>query len=145
LVYPQHGIQHGCFGARLEAKMVLYQGPESTAFNQYGLPPFVANQNLTKLTTWDAPPLEAEVEAIKPLLTRIQSLKSATGDRLIGTHLMAFFLQRRIQPLQARAAKLWSYFGSTDPSQVADQDPEKKNLNKRRHIVIITNFLLKSR
>jgi hypothetical protein len=111
--------------------MVLYQGPESTASNQYGLPPFVANQNLTKLTTWGAPPLEAEVEAIKPLLTRIQSLKSATGDGLIGTQLMAFFLQRRIQPLQARAAKLWSYSGSTDPSQVADQDPEKKNLNKR--------------
>jgi hypothetical protein len=44
---------------------------------------------------------------------------------------MAFFLQRRIQPLQSRAAKLWSYSGSTDPSRVSDQDPEKKDLDKR--------------
>jgi hypothetical protein len=43
---------------------------------------------------------------------------------------MAFFLQRRIQPLQFRAAKLWSYSRSTDPSRVADQDPEKKDLDK---------------
>jgi hypothetical protein len=62
---------------------------------------------------WDAPPLEAKVNVIKPLLTRIQRLKSVAGG---GTQLMAFFLQRRIQPLQARAAKLWSYFGSIDPS-----------------------------
>jgi hypothetical protein len=87
-----------------------------TTSNQYGLPPFDANQNLTKLTTWDAPPSEAEVEVIKPLLTHIQRLKSAAGGGLIGTQLMAFFLQRRIQPLQSRASKLWSYSGLTNPS-----------------------------
>jgi hypothetical protein len=45
--------------------------------------------------------------------------------------LMAFFLQRLIQPLQARVSKLWSYFGSDDPSRVSNQDPEKKDLDKR--------------
>jgi hypothetical protein len=89
---------------------------KAIASNQYGLPPFDANQNLTKLTTWDAPPSEAEVEVIKPLLTRIQRLKSAARGGLIGTQLMTFFLQRRIQPIQSRASKLWSYSGSTDPS-----------------------------
>jgi hypothetical protein len=44
---------------------------------------------------------------------------------------MAFFLQRRIQPLQSRASKLWSYSGSIDPSLVSDQDPEKKDLDKQ--------------
>jgi hypothetical protein len=47
--------------------------------DQYGLAPFDANKSLTKLTTWDAPPLEAEVEDIKHLLARIQRFKSATG------------------------------------------------------------------
>jgi hypothetical protein len=88
-------------------------------------------KNLTKLTTWDAPPSEAEVEDIKPLLARIQRLKSAAGGGLIGTQLMAFFLQRRIQPLQSRASKLWSYSSLTDPSRVSAQDPEKKDLDKR--------------
>jgi hypothetical protein len=43
---------------------------------------------------------------------------------------MAFFLQRCIQPLQARVSKLWSYSGSDDPSQVSNQDPEKKDVDK---------------
>jgi hypothetical protein len=99
--------------------------------DQYGLAPFDANKSLTKLTTWDAPPSEAKVEDIKPLLAHIQRLISAAGDGLIGTQLMAFFLQRRIQPLQSRASKLWSYSGSTDPSRVSAQDPEKKDFDKR--------------
>jgi hypothetical protein len=88
----------------------------AVASDKYGLPFFDANQSLTKLTTWDAPPSEAEVKVIKPLLTHIQRLKSAAGGGLIGTQLMAFFLRRRIQPLQSRASKLWSYSGLTDPS-----------------------------
>jgi hypothetical protein len=69
--------------------------------DKFGIAPFDASKSLTKLTSWDSPPTKAEVEDMKPLLTRIQSLKSAAGGGLIGTQLMAFFLQRRIQPLQS--------------------------------------------
>jgi hypothetical protein len=65
------------------------------------------------------------------LLTHIQSLKSATGGALTGTQLMAFFLQRRIQPLQTRVSKLSSYSGSEDPTRVSQEDLEKKGLDKR--------------
>jgi hypothetical protein len=65
------------------------------------------------------------------LLTRIQSLKSTAGGGITGTQLMAFFLQRRIQPLQARVSKLWTYSGLDDPSSVSKHDPEKKDLDKR--------------
>jgi hypothetical protein len=44
---------------------------------------------------------------------------------------MAFFLQGRIQPLQYRISKLWTYSGSTNPSRVSAWDPEKKDLDKR--------------
>jgi hypothetical protein len=44
---------------------------------------------------------------------------------------MVFFLQRRIQHLQLRVLKLWSYSGSADPSRMSDQDLEKKGLDKR--------------
>jgi hypothetical protein len=53
------------------------------------------------------------------LLARIKRLKSAVGGGLIGTQLMAFFLQRCIEPLQSRASMLWSYSGLTDPSRVS--------------------------
>jgi hypothetical protein len=42
-----------------------------------------------------------------------------------------FYLQRHIQPLQARVTKLWTYSGSNDPSRVSPKDLEKKDLDKR--------------
>jgi hypothetical protein len=72
-----------------------------------------------------------EVESIKPLLAHIQEVKNAAKKELTGTQLMVFFLQRRIQPLQHRVTKLWTYFGPSDPSWVSQKDLEKKDLDKR--------------
>jgi hypothetical protein len=75
--------------------------------------------------------MEAEMEEIKPLLARIQELKSGRGGALSGTQLMAFFLQRRVQPLQHRLSKLWTFFGLGDSSRVSEDLMEKKDLDKR--------------
>jgi hypothetical protein len=83
------------------------------------------------MTTQNALPSEAEVENIKTLLAHIQELRNAAGSGLMRTQLMAFFLQRHIQPLQARVSKLWNLAGSTDPSRVSSQDLKKNDLNKR--------------
>jgi hypothetical protein len=73
-------------------KWFYIKDQKSSDSDQYGLAPFDASKGLTKLTTWDALPSEAKVENIKPLLARIQGLKSAAGGGLTGTQLMAFFL-----------------------------------------------------
>jgi hypothetical protein len=44
---------------------------------------------------------------------------------------MAFFLQRRVQPLQHRLSKLWTFSGLGDPSRVSENLMEKKDLDKR--------------
>jgi hypothetical protein len=79
---------------------------KSSTSDKYGIAPFDASQELKKLASWDSPPTEAEMEEIKPLLARIQKLKGGRGGALLGTQLMAFFLQRRVQPLQHRLSKL---------------------------------------
>jgi hypothetical protein len=112
-------------------KWFYIKDKKSAESDKYGLAPFDASKRLTKLTTWDTLPFDAEVKCIKPLLARIQELKNAAGKELNGTQLMVFFLQRRIQPLQARVSKLWTYSGSNDPSQVSPNDPQKKDLEKR--------------
>jgi hypothetical protein len=99
--------------------------------DHYSIAPFDANKDLKKLSSWDSPPTEVEMEDIKPLLACIQILKSVTGGALSGMQLMAFFLQRRIQPLQHRVSKLWSYSGLESPSRVSKEDIDKKNLDKR--------------
>jgi hypothetical protein len=111
-------------------KWFYIKDQKSAESDKYELAPFDANKSLTKLTTWDALPSDAEVKNIKPLLACIQELKTAAGKELTGTQLMVFFLQRRIQPLHARVSKLWTYSSSTNPSRVSPKDPEKKDLEK---------------
>jgi hypothetical protein len=97
-------------------KWFYIKDQKNSSSDQYGIAPFDANKDLKKLSSWDSPPTEDEMEDINPLLTRIQALKSGNGGALSGTQLMSFFLQRRIQPLQHRISKLWSYSGLEDSS-----------------------------
>jgi hypothetical protein len=112
-------------------KWFYIKDQKTSSSNHYGIVPFDANKELTKLSSWDSPPTEAETEDIKPLLAHIQRLKSATGGALSRMQLMAFFLQRRIQPLQHRVSKLWSYSGSENLSRVSKEDLDKKDLDKQ--------------
>jgi hypothetical protein len=93
--------------------------------------PLDATKNLEKLASWNSPPTEAEMEDVKPLLACIQALKSDDGDALSGTQLMAFFLQHRVQPLQHRPSKLWSFSGLGDSFGLSDDLLEKKDRDKR--------------
>jgi hypothetical protein len=51
-----------------------------------------------KLALWDVLPSDAEIAQVLPLLSRIQALKGGQGGALSGIQLMAFFVQRRVQP-----------------------------------------------
>jgi hypothetical protein len=79
-----------------------------------------------KLASWDALPSDAEIAQVLPLPSRIQALKGGQGGALLGIQLMAFFIQRRVQPLQHRLTKLWNYSGLEDPTRVSKDLIEKK-------------------
>jgi hypothetical protein len=44
---------------------------------------------------------------------------------------MAFFVQRRVQPLQHRLTKLWTYSSLEDPTCISEELIEKKDVDKR--------------
>jgi hypothetical protein len=75
-------------------KWFYIKDQKNSSSDQYGIAPFDANKYLKKLSSWDSPPIEVEMEDIKPLLAHIQALKSASGGALFRTQLMAFLLQR---------------------------------------------------
>jgi hypothetical protein len=104
---------------------------KNSSSDKYGIAPFDASQELKKLASWDSPPMEAEMEEIKPLLARIQELKSGIGGALSGTQLMAFFLQHWVQPLQHHLSKLWTFSSLGDPSRVSENLMENKDLDRR--------------
>jgi hypothetical protein len=97
----------------------------------YGLAPFNASLEVKKLVSWDALPSDAKVEQVLPLLSCIQALKEGQGGALSGIQLMVFFVQRRVQPLQHRLSKLWSFSGLEDPARVSEDLIDKKDVDKR--------------
>jgi hypothetical protein len=66
-------------------KWYYIKDQKNSSSDHYGIAPFDANKELKKLSSWDSPPMEAEMEDIKPLLARIQILKSANGGALSVT------------------------------------------------------------
>jgi hypothetical protein len=104
---------------------------KSSLADEFGLPPFDASQEVKKLKSWDSLPSDAEVEHILPLLSRIQALKTGLGGALSGTQLMAFFIQRRVQPLQHRLNYLWTYSGLEDPARISEDLILKEDVDKR--------------
>jgi hypothetical protein len=104
---------------------------KSSPEDKYGLPPFDASQEVKKLASWDALPSDAEIAQVLPLLSRIQALKGGQGGALSGIQLMAFFIQRRVQPLQHRLTKLWCYSGLEDPARISEDLTEKKDVDKQ--------------
>jgi hypothetical protein len=99
--------------------------------DEYGLALFDASKEVKKLVSWDSLPSDAEMEQIAPLLSRIQTLKGGKGGTLLGIQLMAFFVQRRVQPLQHRLTKLWSYSGLEDPALISEDLIQKQDIDKR--------------
>jgi hypothetical protein len=98
--------------------------------DDYSLAPFDASKKLKKLASWDSPPIDAEMNDVAPLLDRIQALKGGRGGALSGIQLMAFFVQRRVQPLHHRLSKLWSYSGLVYSSRVSRKLIEKQDVDK---------------
>jgi hypothetical protein len=63
-------------------KLFYTKDRKNSPSDQYDIASFDANKELKKLASWDSPPTEAEMEDIKPLLARIQALKSGSGGAL---------------------------------------------------------------
>jgi hypothetical protein len=112
-------------------KWFYIQDLKASPEDQYGLAPFDASKEVQKLASWDALPSDAEIAQVLPLLSRIQALKGGKGVALSGIQLMAFFVQRRVQPLQHRLTKLWSYSGLEDPTRVSEDLIVKQDMVKR--------------
>jgi hypothetical protein len=123
-----------CMSASVQGwrtKWFYIKDRKASSEDEYGLAPFDASKELKKLASWDSPPTDAEMEEIAPLLTRVQALKGGKGGTLSGIQLMAFFVQRRVQPLQHRLSKLWNYSGLVDPSRISGDLIEKQEIDKR--------------
>jgi hypothetical protein len=56
----------------LRKKWFYIKDQKTSSSDKFGIAPFDANKSLTKLTSWDSPPIESEIKDIKPLQTRVR-------------------------------------------------------------------------
>jgi hypothetical protein len=82
----------------LEEKWLYIKDRKVSSFDQYGIAPFDASKEVKILASWDSPPTEAEMAEIKPLLARIQALKSGKGGALQALNLWHFSCNVKFNP-----------------------------------------------
>jgi hypothetical protein len=54
----------------------------------------------------------------EPLMEKIQQLRATPNKELLGIQLIRTFIERRIQPLAARAHGMWDYSDCRDSTQI---------------------------
>ena len=102
----------------------------TTGNQSFGLPPFNADATVAKRPSWIAPLTGAEVEEADMLLEKVLKLQTNVGKEVTGIHLLATFIERRVQPLRARVHAMWAYTGVSDPTRSLAEELSASEVKK---------------
>jgi hypothetical protein len=58
----------------------------------------------------------------EPLMEKIQQLQATPKKELSGIQLICTFIERRVQPLAARAHCMWDYTDRRDPTRISSDE-----------------------
>jgi hypothetical protein len=81
----------------------FYAKDKSPAGKDFGLKEFQAITDLRPRVSWTHELFEEEMKITEPLMKKIQELRSSPKKELSGIQLIRTFIERRVQPLAARA------------------------------------------
>jgi len=68
---------------------------------------------------------------VDKLLEKLKKLQDACNLEVMGVQIIRTFMERRIQPLQARSRGMWEYSGSSDPTRVSSVDYSPSELETK--------------
>ena len=77
------------------------------------------------------------------LMSRIETLRSKVDITTFGLQVTALFVNRQIQPLQARAHPMWEYAGPSDETRTSDEELSRQEL--RDKLIAITSLTKKDK
>ena len=86
------------------------------------LPPY-SEARLADTRGWNPRLTNLEKQQVQPMMEEIVNMKRKGLDAM---DLIALFVSRRVQPLQARVRRMWEYTGLEDPTRLS-----KKPMNQR--------------
>ena len=94
--------------------------------------PLYSDVRLTASQGWNPRLSNAEKESVIPLMREIIRLKKNGLDAM---DLIAAFVTRRIQPLQARSRRMWSYTGLDDDTRYNNAEMQTEEFEFRMKII----------
>jgi hypothetical protein len=112
-------------------KKWFYLQDEKTLYATVGAPEFSPDAMVVKRKSWRHGCSADEEAEVAPLMARVRELQLKHGEEVAGTHLIAIFLQRRVQPLKSRVRALWEYSGTEDPMCSHKEDMSMRELEAR--------------
>jgi hypothetical protein len=65
----------------------------------------------------------------EPLMEKIQQLRATPKKELSGIQLIRTFIERRVQPLAARAHCMWDYTDRQDPIRISSDELTKAEID----------------
>jgi hypothetical protein len=94
----------------------FYAKDKSIAGQNFGLEEFWPTTTIRPRALWAHELSKEEMKIMQPLMEKIQQLRAKPRKELSGLQLIRTFIERRIQPLAARAHCMWDYTDCRDPT-----------------------------
>ena len=77
---------------------------------------------MKKKNSWSHRPDVREANEASPLVSRVSTLLKTAGKEVNGVHLIATFIKRHVQPIQAREHPLYEYTSAADATRVSVEE-----------------------
>jgi hypothetical protein len=113
----------------------FYAKDKSPAGKDFGLEEFRAITDLRPRVSWTHELSEEEMKITEPLMKKIQELRSTPKKELSGIQLIRTFIERRVQPLAARAHYMWEYTVRRDLTRMSSDELKEVEIDDGVHAV----------
>jgi hypothetical protein len=120
----------------------FYAKDKSSAGEDFRLEEFRATTVLRPRVSWRHELSDEEMKITEPLMERIQQLRATPKKELSGLQLIHMFIERRVQPLAARAHCMWDYTDHRDLTRVSSDELREAEIDDS--VRAITNIKKKS-
>jgi hypothetical protein len=107
----------------------FYAKDQPTAGQGFGLEEFLPTNVLRPRASWAHELTEEEMAITKPLMEKIHRLQATPKKEVSGLQLIRTFIERRIQPLVARAHCMWEYTNHRDSTRFTSDELKEAEID----------------
>jgi hypothetical protein len=107
-----------------------YAKDKSSDYKSFGLEEFQPTGVLRPRVSWKHDLSDEEMRITEPLMDKIQQLRATPKKEVSGIQLIRTFIERRIQPLAARAHCMWDYSDRRDSTRISQDELREAEIDE---------------